>query len=131
MKPAWTWTLLLIVALSISSCGILNRPAPAEATEGPQPYPQGGGAAPLPSPTFVGGVAYPELSDGDEIRWEQAVGMIQSGLVTKAVQTHDLKVYVTIFDGRTFVTTEPAIDDVMRVIEACGDYCKSIQVATE
>jgi hypothetical protein len=74
---------------------------------------------------------YPELKDGDVLTWEQAVGAILSGQVTKVAQTHDLKVYITLKDGRTLETTEPAIDDVIQLVKSCGDTCKEIRVATE
>jgi len=59
------------------------------------------------------------------------MGTIGSGLVTKVMQTHDMKVYVTLEDGRTFVTVEPAIDDIIRLIEECGELCQDIKIATE
>lgn len=74
---------------------------------------------------------YPELKDGAEIKWEQVQSIINSGQVVKVGQTHDLKVYITLKDGRTFATTEPAIDDILNLVKACGDLCKDIRVATQ
>jgi len=76
-------------------------------------------------------MVYPEISDGEVVYWNIAIGMILSGQVTQVVQTHDLKVFITLKDGRTVETTEPAIDEVMQLIETCGDPCKEIRVATE
>jgi hypothetical protein len=72
-----------------------------------------------------------DLEDGADVTWEQAMGIIGYGVVTKVMQTHDMKVYLTLEDGRTFVTVEPAIDDIIRLIEECGETCKDIKVATE
>ncbi len=74
---------------------------------------------------------YPELKDGDEVDWSKVVGIIMSGQVSKVVQTHDLKVYLTLKDGRTIVSVEPVIDELMGLIDYCGDPCKDILVATE
>ena len=51
--------------------------------------------------------------------------------MTVVMQTHALKVYLTLKDGRTLLSIEPAIDEVMKVIQSCGDPCKNILVATE
>jgi hypothetical protein len=134
MKLGRILTLILLATLLISACsGVAGttQETPAQPAQ-EYPYPgQGEELAPQPPPTFAGGNPYPELNDGDEIPWPQAIGMIMTGMVTNVVQTHDMKVMVTIQDGRTFMTLEPAIDEVMRVIEQCGDPCKNITVATE
>lgn len=77
------------------------------------------------------GSVYPELSDGDEVDWSKAVSIILSGQVSQVVQTHDLKVYITLKDGRTVVSTEPVIDELFQLIEYCGEPCSDIRVATE
>jgi hypothetical protein len=46
-------------------------------------------------------------------------------------QAHSLEVVLTLKDGEHVVTTEPSIDDVFRVVEACGDACANIVMATE
>lgn len=74
---------------------------------------------------------YPGVLDGTEVNWVQAVSMILNGEVTQVMQTHDLEVYLTLKDGRTLHSIEPQIDDVMKVIQSCGDPCKNILVATE
>jgi hypothetical protein len=76
-------------------------------------------------------VLYPDAKDGDEIRWDQAVSVILNDEVSEVTQTHDLKVYLTLKDGRTLVTVEPVIDEVIKVIQKCGENCKSIRIATE
>jgi hypothetical protein len=91
----------------------------------PYPYP------PVQESQTQGTMVYPDLKDGDSIEWDQAIGTILSGYVTKAVQTHDKNVFITLSDGRTLKTTEPAIDDVIKLIQSCGDFCKNIVIATE
>ena len=96
--------------------------------------PGGGQAYPSPaaqSLTLQTAPVYPELADGAEVAWSQVHDIIFSGQVEKISQTHDLNVYITLKDGRTFKTVEPAIDDVIKLIKACGDLCKDIRIATE
>jgi hypothetical protein len=57
--------------------------------------------------------------------------MILNGEVTQVMQTHELKVYLTLKDGRTLLAFEPQIDEVMKVIQSCGDPCSKILIATE
>lgn len=74
---------------------------------------------------------YPAIMDGDIIRWEQVVSLIQNQEVAKIVQSHDLSLLVTLVDGRTLTATQTQIDAVLEVIRTCGDPCKDIAVATE
>jgi hypothetical protein len=93
------------------------------------PYPPSD-VSPNLIPTFPS-VLYPDAKDGDEVSWDQAVSMILNDEVSKVMQTHDLKAYLTLKDGRTLVTTQPGIDEVIKVVEKCGDKCKNIRIATE
>jgi len=74
---------------------------------------------------------YPDAKDGDEVPWSNAVAIILNGEVTQVMQTHDLKVSLSLKDGRTLMTIEPNIDDMIKVIEECGENCKYIRIATE
>jgi hypothetical protein len=65
------------------------------------------------------------------VGWEEAVQLLRSGEVKQVVQAHSLQVMLTLADGRQVVTTEPAIDEVFRVIQACGPPCANIVQATE
>jgi hypothetical protein len=102
-------------------------PYMAPAVPDPYAYPDQG--APL-APGDAG-VLYPGVQDGTEVYWVQAVSMILNGEVTQVMQTHDLKVYLTLKDGRTLFSLEPEIDTVIQVIRSCGDPCKAIMIATE
>jgi hypothetical protein len=103
-------------------------PVPTFLSE-PYPYPPSD-ASPNLIPTLPS-VLYPDAKDGDEVSWDQAVSMILNGEVSQVMQTHDLKAYLTLKDGRTLVTTQPGIDEVIKVIEKCGEKCKNIRIATE
>jgi hypothetical protein len=59
------------------------------------------------------------------------MAMIQNGEVAKVVQTHERKLFVTLKDGRSFISWEPNFDDVLNIIQDCGEPCKDIAVATE
>jgi hypothetical protein len=74
---------------------------------------------------------YPDLEDGAELAWFQAENLIMQGYVAQVVQTHELKVLLTLKDGRTLIAYEPNIDDVLKVIESCGENCDDVVVATE
>jgi hypothetical protein len=95
----------------------------------PDPYAYPAQGAPLAP--GAADILYPGALDGTEVYWVQAVSMILNGEVTQVMQTHDLEVYLTLKDGRTLLAIEPEIDDVMKVIQSCGDPCKNILVATE
>ena len=99
----------------------------APASPEPYAYPAQG----VPPAPGTADILYPGVLDGTEVYWIQAVSMILNGEVTQVMQTHALKVYLTLKDGRTLLSIEPAIDEVMKVIQSCGDLCKNILVATE
>lgn len=138
MKFARLLFILFIVSAILAGCQAGVKPPPAAATESPsanEPYPQ---PAPVETSAVESSSApassadvYPELKDGDEVDWSKVVGIIMSGQVSKVAQTHDLKVYLTLKDGRTIVSVEPVIDELMGLIDYCGDPCKDILVATE
>ena len=96
-----------------------------------EPYPGAEGVQVTPLAPHRCSRALSGVEDGAEVYWEQAVAMILNGEVTQVMQTHDLKVYLTLKDGRTLSSIEPVIDDVMRIIDFCGEPCKDILVATE
>jgi hypothetical protein len=104
-------------------------PAPKQPVEPAAPI-----AYPAPAVTPLTGQSEPvcpDLQDGAEIKWSQVESIVYSGQVDKVGQTHDLKVYITLKDGRTFSTVEPAIDEIIKLVKACGELCKDIKVATE
>ena len=142
--------ILFILALTVSACQsaatATSTPTAAvtqalEQTAYPQPYPlatsdpylapaeQNPSAYPVPGAQSAS--LYPGIQDGTEVMWEQAVSVIMNDEVAQVMQTHELKVYLTLKDGRTLVTVEPEIDEVNRIIKDCGAPCKDILIATE
>lgn len=100
------------------------------AVEAPANPPAGGAYPPAAAPAQADG-AYPEIADGASIYWEQAVGLLNAGQVSRVTQRHDLAVTLALKDGRTLQTVEPEIDAVLKVIDACGAPCSDIRIATE
>ena len=76
-------------------------------------------------------VLYPMIATGDEVSWHQAQALIKNDEVERISQTHELKVTLFLKDGRALITVEPVIDEVLRIIEQCGEGCSEIAVATE
>jgi hypothetical protein len=72
----------------------------------------------------------PEQS-GESIPWDEARELILAGEVQQVTQLHSLKVTLIMKDGRQLVTMEPEIDDVFDVVNACGDPCADMILATE
>ena len=69
---------------------------------------------------------YPE-----QVEWETAVEILNSGDVEMVVQAHSLEVTLTMKDGSEIHTVEPAIDAIFTEIEKCGQPCSQIALATE
>jgi inhibitor of cysteine peptidase len=70
-------------------------------------------------------------SSAAEIPWEEAKELIMRGEVAQVTQLHSLEVTLELKDGRRLVTMEPGIDAVFDVVDACGEPCEDIVLATE
>ena len=108
-------------------------PGPVQAPPQPrgQGYPYPGQGAPPESVPVQPAMVYPDMKDGDQIIWPQVFGLLLSGEVTKVAQAEDLQVFLTLKDGRTFVTQQPSVDEILRMIESCGEACKDVLVETK
>jgi hypothetical protein len=82
----------------------------------------------LLGPAFVVPSAPPQPA---RVSWDEAQALILSDQARAVAQSHSLEVMLTLADGRQLITTEPQIDAVFRVIEACGEQCAGVRVATE
>jgi hypothetical protein len=104
-----------------------TEPAPpAEATAYPAP------ALPTTLPPTAGQKeGYPPPGTPIMMDWATAQTFLLSGQVTQVIQSHSLQVILTLIDGRQIITTEPALDDVVKFIQQCGEPCKNITVTTE
>ena len=69
--------------------------------------------------------------DGLEIEWGQAEDIIMNGAISQIIQTHDGVLILKTREGVVFVTQQPQVDEVKKVIESCGDPCADILIATE
>jgi hypothetical protein len=67
----------------------------------------------------------------DEVDWETAVEILNTGEVEMVVQLHSLDVTFTMKDGSEIHTVEPQIDAIFAEIEKCGQPCSQIMMATE
>jgi hypothetical protein len=100
-------------------------PTPVSSGEGVYPYPPSGAPIPYnPYPAHEG-------AGGNQVSWEEAQAIILEGQVEQIFQFHDLTVIMTLKDGTQIETIEPAIDEVLRIIDRCGDKCADISFATE
>ncbi len=65
------------------------------------------------------------------VSWEAAQTLILNGSVKQATQLHSGEVRLTLQDGRQVNTIEPNLDDLMTVVQQCGDPCANLVIATE
>jgi inhibitor of cysteine peptidase len=73
----------------------------------------------------------PVEQSGAYLSWVDARQMILAGEVAQVTQLHSLQVTLIMRDGRRLVTYEPEIDDVIDVLESCGEPCSEVVFATE
>ena len=67
----------------------------------------------------------------DEVPWELAVEILNSGEVESISQYHNLEVTLVLKAGTQIKTVEPSIDAVFQEIEKCGLPCSDIIKVTE
>jgi hypothetical protein len=104
-----------------------TEPAPsAAATDYPAPVVTVG-----PQPTAGQKEGYPPPGTPVPADWPTVQSFMQSGQVTQVIQSSSLTLVLTLIDGRQFMTTEPAFDDVVKFIQQCGAPCKNIQVINQ
>ena len=73
----------------------------------------------------------PSTSWPDEVDWSTAIKILRSGQVSEVIQSHNLEVLMNLDDGNQIKTIEPAIDQVFKEIDICGDICSDILLITE
>ena len=59
----------------------------------------------------------------DEVDWETAMEILNTGEVEMITQLHSLDVTLTMKDGSEIHTVEPQIDAIFDEIEKCGEAC--------
>jgi hypothetical protein len=65
------------------------------------------------------------------VPWEEAITVLQTGQVTRVIQTHQLYVSLWLKNGSVITTKEPTIDAISYELGKCGDPCKNIVFGTE
>ncbi len=65
------------------------------------------------------------------VDWNQAIALLKAGRVRAIVQTHDLSVTLTLAEGASVITQEPAIDAILAAISMYAPNPQAIVVATE
>jgi hypothetical protein len=158
MNSNWRSLLLILILVALSACSSPAPtaepsptagqspeypppeqiyPAPFEAYPFPwhdaypsseQEVPVQGFQYPYPLP---GSLPYPSPLDPEEVPFDQAAAMVMNGEVAQVLQTHDLNVILTLMDGRRFITTQPEIDEILKLIDECGEPCEEIVIITE
>lgn len=71
------------------------------------------------------------VSDERYVDWSKAVEIIHSGKVSTIFQEHSRAVSLILGDGSTYVSLEPAIDEIYSIVEKCGFPCEGITLWTE
>jgi hypothetical protein len=73
----------------------------------------------------------PELACGQQVSWEEAIEILNSGLVEMVAQFHSLEVELLVAEDCVVHTIEPRIDDIFAEVDKCGQPCAGIMLATE
>lgn len=131
--------LVLLITMILAACSPAATPAPTfVSTQGAYPAPGLSNLAQTyPAPDQSTNVLiynpYPGPSEGvtNFIDWPQAEQTILSGQVAKVYYASTQHVTLVLKDGSVALTMEPTFDEVLRVIERCGDACKGIEKITQ
>ncbi len=67
----------------------------------------------------------------EEVAWEEALAVLNSGEVEQAFQTHALDVALKLKNGRWLHTIEPTNGALFTAIDECGEPCAGVMIATE
>jgi len=70
-------------------------------------------------------------SNRSSVSWDRAITILQTGQVTRVIQTHHLDVSLWLKDGTVITTKEPNIYALYYELNKCGDPCKNIVFGTE
>ncbi len=131
MKSKWLLLVLMLAAV-LAACQSSQPTASPAPVQGAYPAPQqqqNNQSYPAPTqipPSSVTPYPPAETPSSDTV-WESAVQMIQSGSVATIAQDN-LKVTLTLKDGRVFTTTSYTPDDAKNALKQCGDICKDTKI---
>jgi len=129
--------LLLCISIGLFLGACVSQSVTPSAPQPSYPPPElsptitsGGYPSPQPLTTQDGG-GYPGPIEPATITWEIAKQLILEGGVLTIEQHADLNLYLALKDDRIFQTIEPMFDDVVRLIDQCGEKCKDTHVTNK
>jgi hypothetical protein len=120
---------VVLAACSPSAPASTPEAQPQPATSEPNAYPAPQEAYPPPAQAIPAYNPYPGPSEGvtNYIEWSAAESAILAGQVAQVYQADTMHVTLVLKDGSVQLAKEPALDEVFKVIDTCGDACKDIQ----
>jgi len=114
-------------------------PAPGQGqppTQDVQAYPSPGTESstyPAPGQALPGYNPYPGPSEGvnNYLDWATVEELILGGKVSKVYHAQSMHITLVLKDSSVGVTIEPALDEVFKLIERCGQACSDIEQIKE
>ena len=132
MKVRTILAMLVLMSLVLSACQSKSNEPPALPTSPSGSSPTATYPPPTAASVAVPGPAmYPDAKTGDTVTWDQVTKMVLNGEASKIALDPSLKVTLALKDGRQFFSLAPAKEELDKVVKACGDICKSLQVTTQ
>jgi hypothetical protein len=109
---------------------VLAYPSPdSDSPTNPSP---GSGLPTYPSPgeELPSYNPYPEPGEGvnNFLEWARVEELILGGKVARVYHTQTMNITLELKDGSMAVTIEPVLDEVIKVIERCGQACSDIEL---
>jgi hypothetical protein len=116
-----------------------GSPAPGQdqpPAQGLPAYPQPGtdsSAYPAPGQDISAYNPYPGPSEGvnNYLDWAKVEELILGGKVSKVYHAQSMHITLVLKDGSVAVTIEPALDEIFKLIERCGQACSDIEQIKE
>jgi hypothetical protein len=73
----------------------------------------------------------PTVQEMMPVSWEDIQNYIKNCMVKLATQTPEHEVYLTLADGKRVSSTEPAYNDIFKIVQEASPTCGIINVASE
>jgi hypothetical protein len=88
---------------------------------------------PYPGPAiqYVPYDPYPAPGQGEQIEWARVAEILSTGNVAEVFQDYSLQVTITMKDGSGYTVTEPAKDEIFKLLDECGDACIEVKRISE
>ena len=74
---------------------------------------------------------YPAPPSGEKIEWSDVAALLAAGQVADVFQSHTLLVVINMRDGTSKITTEPAKDEIFKLLDKCGEGCLQVKRVSE